>query len=161
MTYIENDRWNSSTQRAMTTSNKEYDKRAFCKRHCCPFCEISYAIVSRHFAQSHAGKTEVQHMKERKEAIELLHKKGNFHHTWEAPQNKSEFIVPVNRPSKSKEPQNYALRKFCLGFYAKIDLRKHVAQCKLHHLRAASLLRWNAVASEHGCPHVWKTSHRV
>jgi hypothetical protein len=74
-------------------------------------------------------------------------KKEIFNTIGKLQRTRVEFIVPVKRPSKSKEPQNYVPCKLCLGFYAKTDLWKHVRQCKLNHPEEASLLRRNAVAS--------------
>lgn len=61
---------------------------------------------------------------ERKNFIDMLHKKGNFL----SPANKE--IKLVKRPTKDVSPENILACIYCKGYYMKRYLKRHVLKCR-------------------------------
>ena len=122
-------------------------KRQWNKVQVCIFCGEQKAKIARHLEQMHGEETEVAKiisielvksdkkevrnakLQERKKMFELLRKRGNFNHNVDVLKEGKGLIIVEKRPSKPQPYTNYLPCEYCLGFYHKKELSKHVKSC--------------------------------
>ena len=121
---------------AVGKASKPGTKRIYDKKHCCIYCNVMYAKLSRHLAQKHSHETDVafalslpKNSKERKRKWNELLKKGDYNHNMEVIQTNSGLIIPCKRPSKDVDASDFLPCTHCFGMYRRKDLWKHVNNC--------------------------------
>lgn len=131
------------------SSNKRGGKRAWDKKYYCVYCFQPYAKIARHFEDKHSRESEVDKMiklaptekdgpdsvrlkrKLRKEICDSLRKKGNYNHNIAVLQQGRGELIVKRCPPKITLYTSYLPCEFCLDFYYKKDLHRHMKTCKM------------------------------
>ena len=130
---------------ATTHNNKitrKWDKVQFCV-----FCGEPKQKIARHLMEKHkeeidlieleslcikdTDNVEVKKCKlnERKRKFEKLRKRGNFNHNMDVLRYKKGFLVVEKRPPEDTDYRMFLPYEYCLGFYHKKLLRRHIKFC--------------------------------
>jgi hypothetical protein len=114
------------------------DGRRMQKVHACVYCNGKYPKLPRHFEQKHSSEIEVARIlnmqkgsSERKLALAVLSKKGDFHHNYSVLEKGCGVLIPKYRPRKGKEKpaEDYIPCQYCFGMYVKTELWRHQMKC--------------------------------
>ncbi|XP_057338447.1 uncharacterized protein LOC130676311 [Microplitis mediator] len=133
-----NSGWDDNDVIAELTCNKGNSKKDFCI-----FCKEEILKIARHFEIKHRDEPEVQSFldlkkksAERRRAIGMLRKKGNFEfnkkQTYNHKDHKPGVIKVVRCPNQESKQSggNFAPCSNCKGWYTKNNLRHHYPACK-------------------------------
>ena len=111
------------------------ESRIYDKRFSCYYCHKLVTKLKRHLQLKHSSEELVIEMIENKNGSEqyiseFLRHLGNFVHNINVLRNGSGSLIVVRRPSSYKNCLHYLPCQFCLGFFFKRELFKHVKSCK-------------------------------
>jgi len=108
------------------------------KRHACYFCEKLITNIGRHYETSHATEPEVAALliyppknRKRKQLLDKLRLKGDYHHNIKCLQTGRGSLVVVRRPSDVGKirPEDFLPCKYCLAFVQRTELWRHIKSC--------------------------------
>lgn len=111
------------------------------KKHFCFYCKKFHTQIARHLEMKHALEEDVQEFmsykkgsSERKRAISVIRKKGDFELLVKKNLNKGKIVVPVRRPVDKDKclATKFAVCPACKGLYTKNNIRHHIAKCPQH-----------------------------
>ena len=121
------------------TGGRKWDKAQYCL-----FCKQKVSKIGRHLTDKHGSEFEVKRIKALKEIenskeakreknilLEKLRKRGNHLHNQEVIKDGNGVIVVERRPSEDVPYQLYLICEFCVGYYHKTELSRHMRTCKL------------------------------
>lgn len=129
------------------SSNNIKGKRAWDKRYACVYCEKRFPKLPRHFSTMHTDESEVKKLiglselqsdsnetkkmklKMRKEILDDLRRKGNFNSNIKVLKKGEGELVVKRCPPKEEHYSNYLPCQFCLEFFFKKDLFRHMKTC--------------------------------
>ena len=130
-------------------------------KHWCIICKQLKTQIARHL-QTHAEAPEIQALaslstNEKRKALTLLRKKGDFVHTSSHPQ---EPIKVVRTSKKIVSADDAKGCPHCLGLYSKQNLYKHIQRCaassekhiKYQHTKAIDISLAQEIHSENAAP---------
>ncbi|XP_069102076.1 uncharacterized protein [Argopecten irradians] len=123
-------------------SLNEKGKKIWDKKHYCLYCSKPFSKLPRHLETMHKDESEVIKLRsldrrndEQKRArsilIDKLRKAGNYSHNVEVLKSGQGEVVPKKSLTQPKSSEDYLPCRFCLGFYLKYDLYRHVNKCPL------------------------------
>jgi len=124
-----------TTINVLTTSNaggRHYDKKFYCL-----YCEKPQAKLPRHLETKHKDETEVSkyltatNKKSKQNMMLKLRNLGNYKHNSEVLRQGSGDLIVAYRPSVTVPAEHYTPCEYCLGYYASVELWKHVQRCAL------------------------------
>ncbi|XP_064648758.1 uncharacterized protein LOC135500969 [Lineus longissimus] len=114
------------------------DSRKYDKLHYCPFCLKGFKLkLTRHMLSVHKEESEVQRCEmikdqsERNAQFAYLRNLGNYLHNTDVIRNGKGTLVVAYRPQISTPYTDYVPCEYCLAFYVKSDLWKHVRRCNM------------------------------
>lgn len=128
-------------------TNNEKKVRKWDKVQFCVYCSAKKSKMARHLEQVHGSEMEVaeisaikiqkqdsstirkQKRRERSKLFNKLRKLGNFNHNTEVVKAKRGLFISERRPSNDQPYTSYLPCEFCLGYYHKKELHKHVGRC--------------------------------
>ena len=129
-------------------SHSKDQKRLWDKHYFCVYCAKPYAKLPRHFEDRHKSEAEVEKLiqlsyrkddspetrkfkqKARDEIIDGLRRKGNFNHNVDVIQRGYGEIIVKRCPTKETFYKDFLPCEYCLEFYYRKDLHRHVKTCK-------------------------------
>ncbi|KAG5867018.1 hypothetical protein JTB14_006806 [Gonioctena quinquepunctata] len=116
---------NSEVNTAIENVSKLALKKRIRRKHTCPFCNLKCGNFSRHLERNHEDETSVQEFlcldktsTKRKKLIDKIRREGDFC---------TAETIPVMQ--QNKEPTEFILCKFCMGYYSQKCLRRHAKHC--------------------------------
>mgnify|MGYP001793677343 CR=1 FL=1 len=133
----------------VNTNENTAGRRDYAKRFYCAFCEQPLAKIMRHYKCKHKKERQVaQIMACKSKAIRdnlmtKLRNLGNHLHNLEVLKSGEGQLKVVYRPKQERGHVvwNYVPCTYCLGYYLKSDLWKHVQRCPLREGKAAVGIR--------------------
>lgn len=148
---LDNKEYQDSKIKVFSVQSKENGKRKWDKKFPCLFCTKLFPKLPRHYKCRHKSEPQIKQLillepsskdneeikskkkKSRKNLIERLRKMGtNRHNITVLKQGAGELIVE-KRSSKQfqKHYTEYLPCEFCLGFYNRSDLHRHLKTCNM------------------------------
>lgn len=123
-------------------SKNEEGRKIWDKKHYCVYCNKAFAKLPRHLESKHPGEKEIiklmsfdRRVKEQGEArlklIEKIRKRGDYNHNVKVLETGEGEVVTKKSLTKAKTKEEYLPCNYCLGFYLKHDLYRHVSTCAL------------------------------
>jgi len=121
----------------VSSATKDMGKRVYDKVHYCLFCHKAYSKMARHLVQVHGAETAVASLPRdgvaKRLKLELLLRKGDFHHNHEVLCQKRGNLVVLRRPNEVQADvttyEDFGPCPECLGFVHKNLLWHHVRSC--------------------------------
>ena len=131
-------------------SSKNGKSRVWDKRYCCVYCEKPYAKIARHFEDKHKTEADVAKLidliptkhdaKEtkklkfsmRRKIIDDLRRKGNYNHNIVVLKRGFGELIVKRCPTKTVLYTSFLPCEFCLDFYYRKDLHRHIKTCPLN-----------------------------
>ena len=131
----------------MKSSSTKDKKRGWDKRYFCVFCEKAFLKITRHLEDIHKSETEVARLinlavnsedseetkklktKLRKQISDSLRQKGTFNHNIKVLNQGFGEITVKRCPVKETAYTEFLPCEFCLQFYFRKDLHRHVKGC--------------------------------
>lgn len=107
------------------------------KSHFCFYCKTMQLSIARHLERKHSDEKLVKKFvslkrksEERRKAIDLIRKKGDFLHNTDPMYNQGYLItVRRNQKGKEKQPEEMINCPKCAGFYTQNNIRHHYSDC--------------------------------
>ena len=123
--------------KTITRNGVQVEIADYNRKQICFYCDQSFAKLSRHLENSHADKVEVKKLKamavktmERRKQIKYLANLGSYKANIATLRKGEGNLIVAKRPrsgmKREKECNDYYPCMFCLSFYAKEELWRHV-----------------------------------
>ncbi|XP_043469660.1 uncharacterized protein LOC122503251 [Leptopilina heterotoma] len=122
------------------------------KQHFCCFCNTLQLQIARHLRRCHKEEPAVKNFmsmkkntNEKRKAIGVLRKKGDFIYNTSEDHNKG-FLITVRRPQLKlkKTAEEFVNCPKCYGFYTRNNIRHHYAECTQSNSSNARCILQNA-----------------
>lgn len=122
------------------------------KQHFCCFCSTLQLQIARHLTKCHKDEPAVKNFmsmkkntNEKRKAIGVLRKKGDFIYNTSEDHNKG-FLITVRRPQLKlkKTAEEFVNCPKCYGFYTRNNIRHHYAECTQSNSSNARCILQNA-----------------
>lgn len=122
--------------------NNQNGQRRWDKSQYCLYCNKKISKIGRHLLSMHKEELDVKRLislkdekcvasrKEKDLLFEKLRKRGNFTHNQKVYTDGFGELVVEKRPSVDAPYHHFLPCEYCLGYYHKVELRRHMRTCK-------------------------------
>ncbi|XP_053366395.1 uncharacterized protein si:ch211-266o15.1 isoform X2 [Clarias gariepinus] len=108
------------------------------KKQFCHYCKKPFIKIARHLSKNHAEEKDVAHAlsfpkrsKTRHNLLKQLRNKGNYEYNVKVQETGSGELIPQRMVKKDTLLTAYQACPYCLGFYLRRDLWRHLRSCNM------------------------------